>query len=131
MDKETLKECFLIDDDQDDQEIFLMALQMVDPQIKCSVVSSGIEGLQKLSEDFSHAPLFIFLDINMHKMDGIECLRRIKELDHLNQSKIVMFSTSADEAIIRQCKELGASDFVTKPPGLNPLVKSLTKILKG
>jgi CheY-like chemotaxis protein len=130
MNKEPLKECFLIDDDQDDQEIFLMALQMVDPQIKCSVVSSGIEGLQKLSEDFSYVPRFIFLDINMHKMDGIECLRRIKELDRLNQSKIIMFSTSADVAIIRQCKELGASDFVTKPPGLKPLVKSLTKILK-
>ncbi|MDP9041841.1 MAG: response regulator [Bacteroidota bacterium] len=131
MDKAPLKECLLIDDDRDDQEIFLMALQMVDPQIKCSVVSSGIEGLQKLSEDISYAPYFIFLDINMHKMDGIECLRRIRELGHLNQSKIIMFSTSADVAIIRQCKELGASDFLTKPTGLKPLVNSLTTILKG
>ncbi len=130
MDKEPLKECLLIDDDRDDQEIFLMALQMVDPQIKCSVVSSGLEGLQKLS-DISYAPYFIFLDINMHKMGGIECLGRIKELGHLNQSKIIMFSTSADVAIFRQCKELGASDFLTKPPGLKPLVNSLTTILKG
>ncbi|HEV7620661.1 MAG TPA: response regulator [Flavisolibacter sp.] len=123
-------ECFLIDDDQDDQEIFLMALQKIDAQISCLVAKDGLEGLKKLSENVSYIPGYIFIDINMHKMNGMECLQRIKELDHLKNSRIIMFSTSSEVKIIQQCKRLGANDFLTKPPGLAPLVTSLNNILK-
>ena len=72
-----LKNCLLIDDDQDDQELFLMALERVDSQIKCSVANNGVEGLAALSDHF-YTPTHIFLDINMPKMNGIECLQRIR-----------------------------------------------------
>ena len=125
-----IKDCLLIDDDQDDQEIFLMALQKVDAQIKCSLANDGVEGLTVLSDHF-YTPAYIFLDINMPKMNGMECLERIRVMDHLRGSRVVMYSTSMDAAIIKQCRELGADDFLPKPPGLAPLVASLTNILKG
>ena len=125
-----LKNCLLIDDDQDDQEIFLMALQRVDSQMKCSVANNGVEGLKALSDHF-YTPAYIFLDINMPKMNGIECLQQIKVMDHLKGSRVIMYSTSAESSIIKQCKELGADDFLPKPSGLAPLVASLTNILKG
>jgi CheY-like chemotaxis protein len=124
-----VKNCILIDDDQDDQEIFLMALRKADPQINCLVANDGVEGLKTLL-DFSCAPSYIFVDINMPKINGIECLRQIRKLDHLRDSRVIMYSTSADAGIIRQCKELGADDFLTKPSGLAPLVTSLSNILK-
>jgi CheY-like chemotaxis protein len=124
-----VKDCMLIDDDQDDQEIFLMALEKVHAQINCSIAKDGVEGLKTLS-DFSYTPGYIFVDINMPKMNGIECLRQIRKLDHLRNSRVIMYSTSADERIISQCKELGADEFLTKPPALAVLVESLSNILR-
>jgi CheY-like chemotaxis protein len=125
-----VKDCILIEDDQDDQEIFLMALQKVDAEINCFIADDGVEGLKALSE-LSYTPKYIFVDINMPKMNGIECLREIRKLDHLRDSRVIMYSTSSDAGIVRQCKDLGADEFLPKPPGLAPLVASLSNILKG
>jgi len=123
------KDCILIEDDQDDQEIFLMALQKADVQINCFIANDGVEGLKALS-DFSYTPQYIFIDINMPKMNGIECLRQIRKLDHLRDSRVIMCSTSSDAGIVRQCKDLGADEFLTKPPGFAPMVAFLSNILK-
>ena len=123
------KDCILIEDDQDDQEIFLMALEKANAQTNCVIANDGVEGLKALS-DLSYSPQYIFVDINMPKMNGIECLRQIRKLDHLRDSRVIMYSTSSDAGIARQCKDLGADDFLTKPPGFAPLVAFLTNILK-
>ena len=121
---------FLVDDDTDDQEIFIMALQEINPEISCSVASNGVEALEKLSEEPFYIPRYIFVDINMHKMNGIECLEHIKKIDRLKNSQIIMLSTSADESIVKQCKQLGADHFLAKPPGLTLLVEALRKLIK-
>jgi CheY-like chemotaxis protein len=128
---ENSKEWFLIDDDIDDQEIFLMALQEVDESINCVIANDGVDGLKKLNDDPLFIPDYIFLDVNMPKMNGMQCLPEIKKLPRLKDVKIIMFSTSADSRIIRASKELGANDFVVKPAGLSPLIDVLKKISRS
>lgn len=123
-------ECLLIDDDIDDQEIFLMALNEVRTPVHCIVTNDCIDGLKKLSPAASYAPDYIFLDVNLHKMDGIECLQEIKKMEHLGNCDVIMFSTTADAKVIRQCLDLGASRFLVKPPRLTTLIDELAKILK-
>lgn len=123
--------CFLIDDDEDDQEIFLMALQQVDQNIRCDVAADCTEGLRKLTADISFIPQYIFLDINMPKMNGRDCLTLIRKLDHLTDTQIIMYSTSSDVKVIRACNELGADDFLVKPASLSLLTDALNKIFKG
>ena len=123
------KECFLIDDDIDDQEIFQIALQRIDQSISFIAESDCIEGLRKLKEDSSFVPDFIFLDVNMPKMNGIQCLPEIKKLGHLKDVKIIMYSTSTDAQIISSSKRLGADDFLVKPDRISLLVSKLTQIL--
>jgi CheY-like chemotaxis protein len=120
-------ECLLIDDDQDDQEIFQMALEKTGLHINCSLMSDPIDALEMLSDD-SYRPSCIFVDMNMPKMNGLECLKRIKNLEHLKNSQVIMYSTSADNAIIRKCRELGADEFLIKIPSLNLLAASLGTI---
>lgn len=124
------KKCFLIDDDLDDQEIFLMALEDVNAEVNCVMANSGVEALKKLTSDPSFIPDYIFIDINMPKMNGIECLSEIKKLNHLSDVQIRMFSTSSDPEIISESKKLGAIEFLIKPPGLKPLVQTLSKIFE-
>jgi CheY-like chemotaxis protein len=125
-----VKDCLLIEDDLDDQEIFLMALQKIDANISCVIASEGVEGLKKLS-DTSYRPQLICIDINMPKITGIECLEEIKKLSHLKNTRIVMYSTSQDKSVMIKCRQLGADHFIIKPPGFTPLVESLRPILNG
>jgi CheY-like chemotaxis protein len=124
------RECFLIDDDLDDQEIFLMALQQLDGEIQCRVANDGLEGLKKLSEDLSFIPDYIFIDVNMPKMNGVQCLSGIKKLEHLKNVRLIMYSTSSDPRIVNIIKDLGADSFLVKPPGFGLLVENLSKILE-
>jgi CheY-like chemotaxis protein len=122
-------ECFLIDDDLDDQELFIMALQEVNRDMACVIANDGIEALQKLKTDASFVPDYIFLDVNMPKMNGLQCLAEIKKLSHLQDVDVIMFSTSSDKNIVEKSKELGATDFQVKPAGLGLLIQKLAKIL--
>lgn len=121
--------CFLIDDDPDDQEIFSIALQEVNEHINLAVANNGAEALEKL-KDVAFIPNFIFLDVNMPKMNGLQCLPEIKKLEHLKAAKVIMFSTSSDERIIHSIKELGADDYLVKPPKLQILIDNLAKIFE-
>src|SRR5687767_10965856 len=84
----------LIDDDLDDQEIFLLALEKTNLNIKCETACDGLKGLEKL-EKSEELPHFIFLDLNMPNMDGKKCLAEIKKRQRYNDIPIIMYSTSS------------------------------------
>ncbi|AYB29105.1 response regulator [Chryseolinea soli] len=120
--------CLLIDDDQDDQEIFSMALEDINRDIQCIMASNGILALEKLKAKKPLIPDYIFIDVNMPKMNGIECLQEIQKLDHLKHADVFMYSTSSDEKMIEKSKALGAKDFIVKPPGLTLLTEKLLQV---
>ena len=122
--------CYIIDDDIDDLEIFEMALNKVDENIKLRSAYDCVEGLEELKVDDTFVPDYIFLDINMPKMNGLQCLPELKKLDHLKDAKIIMYSTSSDDDVKRATKRLGADDFLVKPPTVSGLVFGLSQILK-
>jgi CheY-like chemotaxis protein len=122
--------CLLVDDDEDDKEIFCLALQKVDPSIDCITASDGKEALSILNNN-SFIPDYIFLDLNMPLMDGKECLRQIKKRNHLDQVPVIIFSTSSAARDIEETKRLGASSFIVKPPLVETLAKKLSDIFGG
>ena len=122
-------ECLIIDDDLDDQEIFLLILNNVNPAIKCFTADNGLEGLQLLEEKIDFIPKYIFIDINMPKMNGIDCLQKIKAIQRLKNSKIFMYSTTMDTKAFEKSKAMGATDFIVKPTRPADLKNVLTKIL--
>ena len=72
--------CFIVDDDEDDREIFAIALQDADKSYKCLTAINGKEALEKLKSDETLIPDFIFLDLNMPFMSGIQFLVEIKKV---------------------------------------------------
>jgi CheY-like chemotaxis protein len=126
----TNKTCLLIDDDEDDKEIFCLAMAEADPSMRCSIASNGPEALGILL-DRSFTPDFIFLDLNMPLMNGKECLREIRRHEHLRHIPVVIFSTSSMQKDIQETKELGASSFITKPPLVSTLAQKLSEFLNS
>jgi len=87
--------------------------------------SSGEEALRKVKEDRPH---LILLDIYMPKMDGLEVLKQVREIDH--EVGVIMVTAVHQEETGRQALKLGAFDYITKPLDLKYLERSLwTKIM--
>ena len=116
---------FIIDDDQDDQDFFAMAIEEITPTITCVFADNGVEAIVKFNSELSFIPNFIFLDINMPKMNGMECLKKIKEIRHISTIPVYMYSTSDDPSIVQQCYLLGANGFIRKPTNIEDLKKRI------
>lgn len=122
--------CFVIDDDQDDQEIFAMAVSEFSNSIHCYFADDGVKALDKLNRgDF--LPDCIFIDINMPRMNGIECLEQIKKISRLQSVPVCMFSTSADPEIVALSRALGANDFIVKPASISVLSELLSTFINS
>jgi CheY-like chemotaxis protein len=119
----------LIDDDEDDQEIFLEAVREISSEVVCTALSNAPEALQKLGSG-ELQPDVIFLDLNMPVMSGQQFLAEIKRQPELNSIPVIIFSTSSHAATIALTKEMGAADFITKPGTYNVLVTILTPLLR-
>src|SRR5688572_5159493 len=118
----------LIDDDEDDQEIFISALENAADSVKCTALDNAILALEKLRKNEIDTDI-IFLDLNMPLMNGQEFLAQIKKQQNLRDIPVIVLSTSANQTTIQQAKKLGASDFITKPHSFDDLVQILRKVL--
>lgn len=122
--------CVLVDNDEDDRELFCMALEEVSPDISCTTFGSAGQALEKLAEDPTFIPRYIFIDMNMPMINGKECLAGIRKLEHLQQVPVFMYSTACDPRSIQQVKEMGAIDLLVKPDSYPGLVQLLAKVLQ-
>ena len=68
-----------------------------------------------------HNPRIVLLDIMMRGMDGIETLKKIKEID--KDIVVIMVTGQKDDDTIKQALESGADDYITKPLSLEYLEK--------
>ena len=87
----------LADDDEDDRNIFVTAFSELKIKTIIHVVKDGIELMEHLAKDGIKLPHVIFLDLNMSRKTGMECLSEIKQLQYLKDISIAIYSTSASE----------------------------------
>src|SRR5688572_15796856 len=115
------KKLFIIDDDVEDQEIFMEALKEVDPKIVCYSATSGDEAIKKLQEEMLFFPDLIFLDMNMPKLNGKQVLKELKDVRALSKIPVIMYSTSFAPRDIDEIRKLGAVHHLLKPSRFDDL----------
>ncbi|MDF2454186.1 MAG: response regulator [Cytophagaceae bacterium] len=130
IDMKRMKNCLLIDDDIDDQEIFEICVQELNPDIKFLAVKNGIEAVSLLKSNDSYTPDYIFIDVNMPKLNGLDCLKILRANERLHACKIYMYSTTSAHSSLEESKKLGADDFIIKPTKTAELKEILSKIFK-
>jgi CheY-like chemotaxis protein len=124
-----LKTILLIDDDEDDQEIFLAALERKSKAVSFTGEKNARTALDKLAQGLLN-PDMIFLDLNMPVMNGIQFLGEIKTRERIKNIPIIVFSTTSQSKFIKETSELGASGFITKPDNLEDLAELLSKYIQ-
>ena len=120
----------LIDDDEDDQFIFLAAIKETAPGYECRISNNGPEGLCALNSD-SSKPEIIFLDLNMPLMNGFEFLAILKSDVKLSGIPVIIFSTSDSPEDKKRARELGALNFITKTADIQLLKRDLIRIFNS
>jgi CheY-like chemotaxis protein len=125
---QTLKSILLVDDDEDDREFFLSILNEINPSYSCTTVENGLVALECLATRRCQ-PDLIFLDLNMPVMDGRQFLKEIKTKESFSDIPVIILSTSSDARIIEETRQLGATEFITKPNKLSLLYAYIKQIL--
>ena len=119
----------LADDDEDDRLFFREAFEEV--KIKHSITSfkDGVELMSHLSKKENPKPDIIFLDLNMPRKSGIECLKEIRSEDRLKDISVAIYSTSSSEQDIEDTFVSGANVYIKKPNDFTQLKKILSDVI--
>jgi CheY-like chemotaxis protein len=118
----------LADDDEDDRAFFREALDELLIPINLTTVNDGVELMDFLLES-NNLPDILFLDLNMPRKSGFECLSEIKKTDRLRQLTIIIFSTSLDTRVVDLMYENGATYYIQKPAEFYKLKKVIENAL--
>lgn len=120
----------LADDDEDDRAFFKEALDELPITVKLITVNDGAELMEFLLNNQSgNFPDILFLDLNMPRKSGLECLKEIKTIDRLKHLPVIIFSTSLDSNIVDLMYENGASYYIQKPGEFYKLKKVIQNAL--
>ena len=97
------------------------------PDWEITTAADGQEALIKIADN---VPEIMLLDVIMPKIDGLNVLERIRELTAPEKIKVIMITSLTDINTMKQCFELGAKDFISKPINKIELLSRLDSSLK-
>ncbi|MTE25946.1 response regulator [Winogradskyella ouciana] len=119
----------LADDDIDDCNFFKEATAEINRPIAVTTVNDGVQLMDYLRSDLSEYPNLIFLDLNMPKKSGLECITEIKSIRELNDIPIVIYSTSLDRSVVNHLYDVGAHKYIQKPNDFNRIISVIEKTI--
>lgn len=135
MNKEQLS-ILLADDDKDDRFFFSMALEALTVPTQLAIVMDGEKLMAYLDENSHQLPDVLFLDLNMPRKNGFECLSEIKFNKNLKQLPVIIYSTSFEQDVVNLLYKNGAQYYIRKPAEFSQLkrliqqtVALLTRVL--
>src|SRR6478752_6042239 len=123
-----LKKVLLADDDSDDRELFREAAGFVDPNVNIITANDGEELMTNLTRDNMTMPDLIFLDLNMPKKNGKECLSEIRSNSILKGIPVIIYTTSLNPIDIEDTFNSGALYFFRKPNSFEELKEVLHQV---
>lgn len=119
----------LADDDDDDCIFFKEALDELSLSVVLATVHDGVELMGYLEAAADNLPDILFLDLNMPRKNGYECLTEIKDIESLKQLPVIIFSTSLDSKNVDLLYDMGATYYIRKPGDFSKLKKVISDAL--
>ena len=119
----------LADDDEDDRLFFKDAIEEVKVKTVVRIVEDGVQLMDYLNKPEISLPNVVFLDLNMPRKNGMECLKEIRSNHKLKDLSIVIYSTSASEEDIEATFVRGANVYIKKPNDFDELKRVLRQVL--
>lgn len=129
------KVILLVEDNPDDEELTLMALQKNNILNEVVVARDGVEALDYLfgegAGSFSQRrllPTLILLDLKLPKVDGLEVLKRIRADERTRMLPVVVLTSSREESDVLESYSLGCNSYVRKPVDFAQFVEATRQL---
>jgi CheY-like chemotaxis protein len=122
------KHFLLIDDDPDELDFFLLALDKIPDDCRCSYAVNADAAFDIAA---SARPDYIFLDMNMPAVSGYECLQKIRKTEWGQGLPIYIYTTGYNDELRRKVVKAGASGCLQKPVSPAQLAEILKDMIKG
>jgi CheY-like chemotaxis protein len=120
----------LVDDDPDEHLLFEDALKELSGAPRLAYARDGQQLMQFLNTEKTELPAIIFLDLNMPRMNGFECLQEIRKSLKLKRIPVVIFSTTSQTQTIDRVYEQGANYYIRKPNTFAMLKEVIERMLE-
>ncbi len=115
----------LADDDKDDRFFFKKALEELPVATQLTTVENGEKLIHFLTENNQSLPDALFLDLNMPRKNGLECLLEIKNNEKLKHLPVIVLSTSLNREVVDLLYKTGAYYYARKTD-----MMELSKVLR-
>jgi CheY-like chemotaxis protein len=128
------KKILVAEDDENDAELILKALERYNIANEVIVVEDGAEALDYLHRRGNYEtraegnPVLTLLDIKMPKVDGLEVLREIRSDERLKMIPAVILTSSRHESDLLASYQLGVNAYVVKPVDFNEFVEAIREL---
>lgn len=128
------KRILLVDDNPNDVELALCALEEMGIAGDVAVVGDGDEALDylrcdgKFSDRASENPVVTLLDMKMPKMSGLDVLRQMKADVNLRSIPVVMLTSSREQQDVNDSYAAGVNAYIVKPVEFEKFVKAVKEI---
>ena len=119
----------LADDDIDDCDFFKDAVDDIPDPLNLTILNNGVELMDFLLSDPINPPHLIFLDLNMPRKSGLECMVEIKSTEKLAHIPIIIYSTSLDYAVVNNLFQMGAYHYIQKPAEFASIKRVIKKAI--
>jgi CheY-like chemotaxis protein len=123
------KTIVLIDDDSDDLDIMKEVIQQIDGNVECMSFSYPDEAIRLLTIENKILPDYIFIDINMPRLSGEECLQKLRETSRFLKTPIILYSTTMPATTSERLLTNGATFTFEKPYRLEKYRSILEQIV--
>lgn len=91
------------------------------------LAADGKDGLEQATKS---QPDLVLLDINMPRMNGVDCCRRLKQSAKTERIKVIMVTSEDDMTQVRQAFDAGCDAYVTKPIDGDALLGKVSQLLR-
>lgn len=118
----------MVDDDQDDREMFHEAIRKVYPSVQVDFAKDGDEALAHL-DTLEVNPDVIFLDHYMPRKTGVQCLRALKANVKTRSIPVIMYTMSGDLEDEKVALLSGADHYMKKTAGFEHLCREVKRLL--
>ena len=119
----------LADDDTDDCIFFKAALEKLPLSTHLTTVHDGEQLMHLLLKETYELPHVLFLDLNMPRKNGMECLTEIRRNNKFKDLTVAIYSTSAFDKDIEKAFNTGANMYIRKPNDFDALKNILAKVM--
>jgi len=129
-----LKPILLVEDNPNDLELTLVALERSQLANEVIVLRDGAEALDYLFRRGQHHdrvagnPAVMLLDLKLPKLDGLEVLKAIREAEELRSIPVVMLTSSREEPDLQRAYALGVNAYVVKPVEFKEFVSAISDL---